>query len=163
MVTQQETRPMTVAEFMALPNDGNRHELVRGELRVMPPPKGVHGLIENAILEVIGRYLYDTALTMGWEPREGITARYKFVGFAAGGEFGVQFTLPDDPNQIRGADAAYVPADQFASVSWDRKERYRIILPAARAACGACIRRGALSTSMTLTVPCMSCAAPTPS
>ena len=32
MMTQQETRSMTVAEFMALPDDGNRHELVRGEL-----------------------------------------------------------------------------------------------------------------------------------
>ena len=124
MVTQQETRPMTVAEFMALPDDGNRHELVRGELRVMPPPKGDHGLIETAILVAIDRYLYDTALTLGWEPREGITARYKLVGFIAGGEFGVQFTLPDDPNQIRGADGAYVPADQLAAVSWDRKEYF---------------------------------------
>lgn len=124
MATQQEARPMSVAEFMDLPDDGNLHELVRGELRVMPPPKGVHGLIENAILEAIGRYLYDTALTLGWEPREGIAARYKFVGFAAGGEFGVRFTVPDDPNQVRGADGAYVPADQFVSISWDRKEYF---------------------------------------
>lgn len=124
MATQQEARPMSVAEFMDLPDDGNLHELVRGELRVMPPPKGVHGLIENAILEAIGRYLYDTALTLGWEPREGIAARYKFVGFAAGGEFRVRFTVPDDPNQVRGADGAYVPADQFVSISWDRKEYF---------------------------------------
>ncbi len=124
MATQQEARPMSVAEFMDLPDDGNLHELVRGELRVMPPPKGVHGLIENAILEAIGRYLYDTALTLGWAPREGIAARYKFVGFAAGGEFGVRFTVPDDPNQVRGADGAYVPADQFVSISWDRKEYF---------------------------------------
>ena len=124
MATQQEARSMSVAEFMDLPDDGNLHELVRGELRVMPPPKGVHGLIENAILEAIGRYLYDTALTLGWEPREGIAARYKFVGFAAGGEFGVRFTVPDDPNQVRGADGAYVPADQFVSISWDRKEYF---------------------------------------
>ncbi len=124
MATQQETRPMTVAEFMALPNDGNRHELVRGELRVMPPPKGIHGRVETAIIEAIGRYLYDTALTLGWDPREGITVRDKLVGFTVGGEFGMQFTLPDDPNQIRGVDAAYVPADQFANVSWDRKEYF---------------------------------------
>jgi len=127
MATQQETRPMTVAEFMALPDDGNRHELVRGELRVMPPPKGIHGRVETAIIEAIGRYLYDTALTLSWEPREGITVRDKLVGFTAGGEFGVQFTLPDDPNQIRGADAAYVPADQFARVSWDRKEYFHAV------------------------------------
>lgn len=115
---------MTVEEFMELPDDGNQHELVREELRVMPPPKGDHGLIETAILVAIDRYLYDTALTLGWEPREGITARYKLVGFIAGGEFGVQFTLPDDPNQIRGADGSYVPAGQFAHVSWDHKEYF---------------------------------------
>jgi len=124
MATQQETRPMTVAEFMALPNDGNRHELVRGELRIMPPPKGVHGLIEAAVVAAIDRYLDNKARGLGWNERQGIMARNKLAGFVAGGEFGMQFTLPDDPNQIRGADAAYVPADQFASVSWDRKEYF---------------------------------------
>ncbi len=124
MATQQETRPMTVAEFMALPNDGNRHELVRGELRIMPPPKGVHGLIEAAVVAAIDRYLDNKARGLGWNERQGIMARNKLAGFVAGGEFGMQFTLPDDPNQIRGADAAYVPADQFANVSWDRKEYF---------------------------------------
>ena len=124
MATQQETRPMTVAEFMALPDDGNRHELVRGELRIMPPPKGVHGLIEAAVVAAIDRYLDNKARGLGWNERQGIMARNKLAGFVAGGEFGMQFTLPDDPNQIRGADAAYVPADQFASVSWDRKEYF---------------------------------------
>jgi Uma2 family endonuclease len=115
---------MTVAEFMALPDDGNRHELVRGELRIMPPPKGVHGLIEAAVVAAIDRYLDNKARGLGWNERQGIMARNKLAGFVAGGEFGMQFTLPDDPNQIRGADAAYVPADQFASVSWDRKEYF---------------------------------------
>jgi len=124
MATQQEARPMTVAEFMALPDDGNRHELVRGELRIMPPPKGVHGLIEAAVVAAIDRYLDNKARGLGWNERQGIMARNKFVGFVAGGEFGLQFTLPDDPNQIRGADAAYVPADQFANVSWDHKEYF---------------------------------------
>ncbi len=124
MATQQEARPMSVAEFMDLPDDGNLHELVRGELRVMPPPKGVHGLIEAAIEEAIVRYLYDKATSLGWDPRAGLAARDRLVGFVAGGEFGIQFTLPDDPNQIRGIDAAYVPADQLADVSWDRKEYF---------------------------------------
>jgi len=124
MATQQEARLMTVAEFMALPDDGNRHELVRGELRVMPPPKGVHGLVETALLAAIDRYLYDKALSLGWNPRTGIAARYTLVGFTAGGEFGVRFTVPDDPHQIRGADGAYVPADQLAAVAWDRNEYF---------------------------------------
>jgi Uma2 family endonuclease len=45
--------------------------------------------------------------------------RRRLVGFAAGGEFGLQFSTPDDPNQIRGADVAYVPPEQVARVAWN--------------------------------------------
>lgn len=114
-----QARRMSAAEFMALPDDGNLHELVRGELRVMPPPKGEHGPIEAALLEALGLYLRDRARAMGWEPAQGVQARRRAVGFAAGGEFGVQLSTPDDPNQIRGADAAYVSPDQLARVAWN--------------------------------------------
>ncbi len=123
MVVQQRQR-VSVAEFEALPDDGNKHELVRGEVRVMPPSKGRHGWIEAAIVEAIGRYLDDKARAMGWEPRQGLEARSRFVGFAAVGEFGLRFFLPDDPSQIRGADGAYVPAAQLASVSWEEDEYF---------------------------------------
>src|SRR5579875_2130989 len=123
MVLQQKRR-VSVAEFEALPSDGNRHELVRGEVRVMPPPKGRHGWIETAIVAAIDRYLDDSARAMGWEPRQGLEARARLVGFVAGGEFGLRFSVPDDPTQIRGADGAYVPAAQFAGVSWDEDEYF---------------------------------------
>jgi len=121
MAVQQR---VSVAEFEAWPDDGARYELVRGEVRRMPPSKGKHGWIEAAIVEAIGRYLDDRARAMGWEPRQGLGARALLVGFAAAGEFGVQFTLPDDPNQVRGADGAYVPASQLASVAWDEDEYF---------------------------------------
>jgi Uma2 family endonuclease len=54
-------QPITLEEFLALPADGNRHEFVRGEVRVMPPPKGKHGFIEAAIIGAIDRYLYERA------------------------------------------------------------------------------------------------------
>ena len=114
-----QPRRMSVAEFMALPDDGNRHELVRGELRVMPPPKTIHGYIEAALVEALGQYLDGQARALGWEPRQGRTARDLLVGFAAGGEVGLRFPLPDDPAQVRGADAVYVPPEQLAAVSWD--------------------------------------------
>ena len=113
-----QAKPMTVAEFLRLPNDGNRHELVRGEARVMPPPKGDHGLVETALLARIDRYLDDRATAMGWRLDQGLDARSRLVGFVAGGEFGVQFAVPDDPHQIRGADGVYVPAEQLARVPW---------------------------------------------
>lgn len=119
-----QPKHMSIAAFMALPDDGNRHELVRGELRVMPPPKGEHGLVETAILEEIGLYLRERAHALGWTRQQGRTARNRLVGFVAGGEFGVQFAVPDDPNQIRGADGVYVPAMQLASVDWNGKDYF---------------------------------------
>lgn len=109
----------TLDEFLALPGDGNRHEFVRGEIRVMPPPKGKHGVREIALLSVIDRYLDEQARHLGWDPEQGPDARDALVGFVAGGEFGLQFSLPDDPHQIRGADGVYVPTDQLARANWD--------------------------------------------
>ncbi len=119
-----QVKRMSLAEFMALPNDGDRHELVRGEVRVMPPPKGEHGLIETALTSAIDRYLDDKARGLGWAPRQGIAARDALVGFVAGGEFGMQFAVPDDPRQVRGADGAYVPAAQLAAVAWPDGEYF---------------------------------------
>jgi Uma2 family endonuclease len=36
---------LSLEEFMVLPDDGNKHELSRGELVVMPPGKAEHALI----------------------------------------------------------------------------------------------------------------------
>ena len=119
----QRTR-VTVAEFMDLPDDGNRHELVRGEVRVMPPSKGEHGFVETAITEAIGRYLYDRAISLGWELRQGLGARDRLVGRVGGGELGLRFAVPDDPNMVRGADGVYVPPEQLAEVSWDGREYF---------------------------------------
>ena len=44
-----EPRLMTAEEFLALPDDGTRRELVNGELRTMSPSRPRHGLIAGAI------------------------------------------------------------------------------------------------------------------
>jgi Uma2 family endonuclease len=49
-------RAVGVAEFLAIPDDGNRHEYVRGEVRSMPPPESRHGVIEGRVFEEIARY-----------------------------------------------------------------------------------------------------------
>src|SRR5579859_7522104 len=108
------TRRMTYADLLAQPDDGSLHELVRGELRSMPPPKGDHGGIEYALAEAIGRYLFGRAVALGWSENEGRRARARLVGYAAGGEAGMRFSLPDDPDQVRGADALYLTPEQFA-------------------------------------------------
>jgi Uma2 family endonuclease len=116
MITQQR---MTLEDFMALPDDGNRHEFVRGEVRVMSPPKGWHGFVEAAIHEVLGQYLETRAGELGWNPHQGRQARNLLVGQAGTGEVGLQFAVPDDPTMVRGADIVYVPPEQLADTGWN--------------------------------------------
>ena len=117
MVT--DTRRMSLEEFLALPDDGNRYELVEGERRLMSPVGRKHGRVEVALTAVLDRYLDERAREAGWSAEQGIDARDRLVGFVAGGEFGMQFTPAGGAVQVRGADAAYVPPEQAARVSWD--------------------------------------------
>jgi Uma2 family endonuclease len=43
------TRLMTADELLQLPDDGMRHELVRGELRTMPPARFEHGRLSDDV------------------------------------------------------------------------------------------------------------------
>jgi len=118
------TRPMTIEEFGTLLDDGNRHELVRGELCVMPPSKGRHGLIEARIIAAIEAYLNESALLLGWTVEGDIDARESLTGCVGGGDMGLQFTVPDDPEQVRGADIAYISPEQLAGVAWPSGEYF---------------------------------------
>lgn len=103
---------MTYADLMEQPEDGCLHELVRGEIVRMPPPKGEHGAFEFWLGEAIGRYLYERARGLGWAEDQGRRQRNRLVGALAGGEFGIRFTLPDDPDQVRGVDVCYLTPEQ---------------------------------------------------
>ena len=53
---------LSLEEFMALPDDGNRYELSDGELIVMPPPKSEHALIIECIHHILAAYVYEKRL-----------------------------------------------------------------------------------------------------
>jgi Uma2 family endonuclease len=121
---------MTYDDLMALPDDGQRHKLVRGEILSMPPPKGTLGGIEWALAEAIGRYLHARASALGWQEADGLAARVRLVGYTAGGEAGMRFSLPDDPDQVRGADALYLTPEQFARAEEALRDDYIPFVPA---------------------------------
>lgn len=110
------TQRMTYADLMALPDDGYLHELVRGEILRMPPPKGEHGYIEAALVEAISRYLYNRAVTLGWDESQGAPPRHRLVGRVMCGEGGIRVRLPDDPDQVRGVDVGYLTPEQVARI-----------------------------------------------
>jgi Uma2 family endonuclease len=47
----------TADEVRALPNDGNRYEVVHGELLVTPAPRALHQEIVGRLMMALGRYL----------------------------------------------------------------------------------------------------------
>lgn len=89
-----ETKLLTAEEFARLPNDGMRHELVRGEVRTMPPASGGHGLVAG---EAHGRL---------WTH-----VRAHQLGYVFAAETG--FFLARDPDIVRAPDVAFIRAERL--------------------------------------------------
>ncbi len=80
---------ITVEELAALPEDGRRHELVRGELVTMPPPHFLHTDIVYALLQSIMQFLAESPLGRAY-PEGGFlllesppTVRQPDIGFVS--------------------------------------------------------------------------------
>ncbi len=80
---------MTAAELFAMPDDGMRHELVRGELRTMTPAGGEHGAVAQNLSELAGPFI-----------------RTHKLGRAFTAETG--FLLARDPDTVRAPDFALI-------------------------------------------------------
>jgi Uma2 family endonuclease len=85
---------MTAEELFKMPDDGMRHELVKGELRTMPPAGAEHGFV--AIVAGAQVLNHVKANRLGWV-------------FAA--ETG--FTIERGPDTVRAPDVAFVAAGRF--------------------------------------------------
>ncbi len=59
-------RAYTLEEFMALPDDGNRYELVKGELVEMSQPGDRHGRVSGQIYGYIWQYLRENKVGRVW-------------------------------------------------------------------------------------------------
>ena len=53
---------LTAAELLALPDDGNRYELARGELITMPPPSLRHTIVAGRLCRRIGNFVEEHGL-----------------------------------------------------------------------------------------------------
>ncbi len=86
----------TAAELLELPDDGYRYELVRGELRKMPPAGAYHGR---------------TALKIGASLLNYVSANQ--LGEVYATETG--FRIGSDPDHVRAPDAAFVRRERVAA------------------------------------------------
>jgi Uma2 family endonuclease len=85
---------MTAYDLIFMPDDGNRHELVRGELRTRPSAGAVQGSIASRLGIRFGNHVETHAL---------------------GGLFGAAtgFYLARNPDLVRAPDLAFVAAGRF--------------------------------------------------
>jgi Uma2 family endonuclease len=88
-----ETRRTTAEELLRMPDDGFRYELVRGELRKMPPAGSEHGTI---------------AMDIGTSLNNHVKANRLGKIYAA--ETG--FLLASDPDTVRAPDVAFVSRER---------------------------------------------------
>ena len=69
-----ETRPWTLEELHRLPEDGNKYELVYGELFVTPPPSPSHEEVNAVLLRLLSPYVDRWKLGRVYAPRAGVRA-----------------------------------------------------------------------------------------
>jgi len=85
----------TEEDLLRMPDDGYRYELVRGELRKMPPAGFEHGRVTNRFGTLIGNWVdenglgevvaAETGFIIGRTPDGRLTIRAPDVGFVARG------------------------------------------------------------------------------
>lgn len=85
---------LTLEEYLRLPDDGSRTELVRGRVVREPPPATLHGRLQSRIAYLIETYE---------QARGGRGA----VAVGSG------FLLAVDPPTVRGPDVSYVAAERI--------------------------------------------------
>lgn len=97
------TPPMTIEEFLALPDDGVEHDLIRGEVRVRGSREMTKRNRRHARSVIKIGKLLDL-----WLDRQP-----SVIGEIVGGEAG--FVLPGDPPSGVGIDVAYVSLEIAAN------------------------------------------------
>jgi Uma2 family endonuclease len=92
------THLMTAEELMRLPDDGLKHELIKGELLTMPPPYPEHGAVMTNVAFLLHQHV-----------------RARQLGKVITGDAG--FKLESDPDTVLGPDVAFIRHERIAGIS----------------------------------------------
>ena len=88
------TTPVTADQLLRMPDDGNRYELVAGELRKMPPAGWEHGITGGRLRSLLGRFVMEQGLGEVFLAETG-------------------FLIARDPDTIRAPDIAFIHKDHL--------------------------------------------------
>lgn len=95
-------RQVSADELLVWPEDGLRHELIRGEVFTMAPAGSEHGIVALRIGALLHVYVMEHGL-----------------GETFGAETG--FKIAANPDTVRAPDAAFVARERFAAVGLTAK------------------------------------------
>ena len=93
-----KTRPMTADEFLLMPDDGLRHELIRGEVTTMSLPGGRHGEITLEIARRIANHAKPNKLGKTYAAETG-------------------FVIERGPDTVRGPDVGFVRRERLSQIT----------------------------------------------
>jgi Uma2 family endonuclease len=96
------TALLTADDLLSLPDDGMRHELIKGELRTMPPAGFEHGVYEIKLA---------SRLTVHVESQQ--------LGTVVGGDTG--FIIENDPDTVRSPDIGFVSKKRIDNIGIPKK------------------------------------------
>lgn len=93
MATEKKTL-VTANELLRMPRGGDRHELIRGELRTMSPSGEEHGIVAGEVYTLVKDHV-----------------RAHNLGYVLAAETG--FFIAHDPDTVRAPDMAFISARRF--------------------------------------------------
>ena len=91
---------MTADELLAMPDDGYRYELIKGELRQMSPAGRKHGRIAASISRRLGQFVEENSLGETYAAETG-------------------FIIDTDPDTVRAPDASFISRERAEAVDED--------------------------------------------
>ena len=91
-----QTRVMTADELLAMPDDGRRHELVRGELITMSPAGTRHGRVASRLMVSLTAFVNPKRLGEVFPPDTG-------------------FVIAQGPDTVRAPDVSFVSAERMVN------------------------------------------------
>jgi Uma2 family endonuclease len=88
------TRPVTADELLAMPDDGYCYDLVKGELRMSPPPGSEHGEVAMNLAAPLHQHVRSNNLGVVYAAETG-------------------FKLESDPDTVRAPNIAFVRREKI--------------------------------------------------
>jgi Uma2 family endonuclease len=108
----------TLEEVHRLPDDGNKYELVRGELFVTPPPNDDHETVLARLTRILDRYVEANGLGLVYRPR----AVVRFQGSEVEPDLMVRRSLPGIKNEWERAPLPILVVEVFSPTTRRRDQ-----------------------------------------